>query len=97
MIKVSVILTTYNSENHLNEVITSINNQLGRGELFEIELIVVDDCSTDATIEILKENNIVYKNSEVSVATGGKQILYNAFQATVNKGDEIIISAGVVS
>ena len=38
-----------------------------------------------------KENNIVYKNSEVSVATGGKQILYNALQATVNKGDEIII------
>ncbi|MDA9708730.1 pyridoxal phosphate-dependent aminotransferase [Alphaproteobacteria bacterium] len=37
------------------------------------------------------ENNIVYKNSEVTVATGGKQILYNAFQATVNKGDEIII------
>ena len=25
------------------------------------------------------------------MATGGKQILYNAFQATVNKGDEIII------
>ena len=40
-----------------------------------------------------KENNIVYKNSEVSVATGGKQILYNAFQATVNKGDEVIIPA----
>ena len=39
------------------------------------------------------ENNIVYKNSEISVATGGKQILYNAFQATVNKGDEIIIPA----
>ena len=38
-----------------------------------------------------KENNIIYKNSEVSVATGGKQILYNAFQATVNKGDEVII------
>ncbi len=37
------------------------------------------------------ENNIIYKNSEVSVATGGKQILFNAFQATVNKGDEIII------
>ena len=40
-----------------------------------------------------KENNIIYKNSEVSVATGGKQVLYNAFQATVNKGDEIIIPA----
>ena len=40
-----------------------------------------------------KENKIIYKSSEVSVATGGKQILYNAFQATVNKGDEIIIPA----
>ncbi len=40
-----------------------------------------------------KDNNIVYNKSEVSVATGGKQILYNAFQATINKGDEIIIPA----
>ncbi len=46
----------------------------------------------EAIIEkFYKENNIVYKNSEVSVATGGKQVLYNAFQATVNKGDEVVI------
>ncbi len=38
-----------------------------------------------------KENNLSYKISEVSVATGGKQILYNAFQATLNQGDEVII------
>ena len=49
MKKVSVILTTYNSEDQLEEVINSINNQKGRGELFEIELLVVDDCSIDNT------------------------------------------------
>ena len=49
MIKVSVILTTYNSENQIQEVIDSIYKQEGRDELFELELLVVDDCSTDAT------------------------------------------------
>ncbi len=39
------------------------------------------------------ENNLKYKISEISVGTGGKQILYNALQATVNKGDEVIIPA----
>jgi aspartate aminotransferase len=40
-----------------------------------------------------KENNLSYESSQISVATGGKQILYNAFQATINKGDEVIIPA----
>ena len=40
-----------------------------------------------------RENNLLYNKNEVSVATGGKQILYNAFQATLNKGDEVIIPA----
>ena len=40
-----------------------------------------------------KENNLLYSKNEVSVATGGKQILYNAFQATLNKDDEVIIPA----
>ncbi len=53
MKKVSVILTTYNSEYQIQEVIDSIYNQQGKGKLFEIELIVVDDCSTDSTQKIL--------------------------------------------
>ena len=61
MKKVSVILTTYNSEDQLEEVINSINNQKGRGELFEIELLVVDDCSIDNTKSILLKNNINFQ------------------------------------
>ena len=40
-----------------------------------------------------KENNLKYSTEEVTVGTGGKQVLYNAFVATLNKGDEVIIPA----
>jgi glycosyltransferase involved in cell wall biosynthesis len=60
MIKISIILTTYNSENQLQEVINSIKNQEGQGELFDIELLVVDDCSTDHTTDLLRSNDISY-------------------------------------
>ena len=40
-----------------------------------------------------KENNLKYSAEEITVGTGGKQVLYNAFMATLNKGDEVIIRA----
>ncbi|MGQ4273185.1 pyridoxal phosphate-dependent aminotransferase [Terrihabitans sp. B22-R8] len=40
-----------------------------------------------------RENNLDYLPSQVIVGTGGKQILYNAFVATMNPGDEVIIPA----
>ena len=40
-----------------------------------------------------RENNIKTNVGEVTVGTGGKQILYNALMATVNPGDEVIIPA----
>ena len=43
--------------------------------------------------KFLKDNNLLFKTSEISVGTGGKQILYNALQASINKGDEVIIPA----
>ena len=39
------------------------------------------------------ENNLDYKPSQVSVGTGGKQVLFNALMATVNPGDEVIVPA----
>ena len=65
MIIVSVILTTYNSESHIQEVIHSIRNQHGSGELFTMELIVVDDCSTDNTIKILKSEKIPFLSTKI--------------------------------
>lgn len=40
-----------------------------------------------------RENNLDYKPEQTIVATGGKQILFNAFMATLNAGDEVVIPA----
>jgi aspartate aminotransferase len=40
-----------------------------------------------------RENGLDYKTSQVTIGTGGKQVLYNAFVATLNPGDEVIIPA----
>jgi len=40
-----------------------------------------------------RENGLAYKPAEISVGTGGKQVLYNALMATVNPGDEVIVAA----
>ena len=50
-VKVSVVLPVYNVENYLNQCIESLMNQT----LKEIEIICVDDGSTDASLQILKE------------------------------------------
>ncbi|HXF86817.1 MAG TPA: pyridoxal phosphate-dependent aminotransferase [Xanthobacteraceae bacterium] len=40
-----------------------------------------------------RENGLEYKTSQITVGTGGKQVLYNALVATLNPGDEVIIPA----
>ncbi len=40
-----------------------------------------------------RENGLDYKTSQITVSAGGKQVLYNAFMATLNPGDEVIIPA----
>ena len=40
-----------------------------------------------------RENGLEYTPAQITVGTGGKQVLYNAFMATLNPGDEVIIPA----
>ena len=40
-----------------------------------------------------RENGLDYKISQITVGTGGKQVLYNALMATINPGDEVICVA----
>ncbi|MEM7216574.1 MAG: pyridoxal phosphate-dependent aminotransferase [Pseudomonadota bacterium] len=40
-----------------------------------------------------RENGLDYKPEQIIAGTGGKQILYNAFAATLNPGDEVLIPA----
>ena len=43
--------------------------------------------------KFLRDNGLSYEPAQVSVGTGGKQVLYNAFVATLNPGDEVIVPA----
>lgn len=48
----------------------------------------------DAIVRKFKrENNLTYTRDQVTVGTGGKQVLFNALMASVNPGDEVIIPA----
>src|SRR5881275_1678538 len=40
-----------------------------------------------------RENGLDYKPSQIIIGTGGKQVLYNAFAATLDAGDEVVIPA----
>ena len=40
-----------------------------------------------------RENGLEYKRTQISVGTGGKQVLFNALMASLNPGDEVIIPA----
>ena len=43
--------------------------------------------------KFLRENGLIYDVDQITVGTGGKQIIFNAFLATINPGDEVIIPA----
>lgn len=64
MKKISVILTTYNSEKDIDKTVQSILNQDGVNEEFSIELIVIDDCSTDETYSVLESLNCILMKNE---------------------------------
>src|SRR5436853_5705664 len=40
-----------------------------------------------------RENQLEYQAPQISVGTGGKQVLYNALAVTLNPGDEVIVPA----
>ena len=47
---VTIIIPCYNEKNTIKEIIRKILNQKN----IKIQIIIVDDCSTDGTVEILK-------------------------------------------
>lgn len=81
MIKLSIIVPVYNTENLILRCLDSITLTP------EIELIIIDDCSTDNSLNIIKEwikdknnENIILIHNEINLGVG----------LTVNKGYDIM-------
>ena len=76
-------------ENIKRAAIDAIN----RGETKYTAVDGTPKLKTAIVAKLKRENKLNYELNEISVGTGGKQIIYNAMMATVNAGDEIIIPA----
>ena len=73
MPKVSIIIPTYNVEDYLRECMDSVTRQT----LKDIEIICINDGSTDGSLEILKE----YADKKgISVSKAAKQLLNTALR-----------------
>jgi glycosyltransferase involved in cell wall biosynthesis len=87
MITVSVIITTYNSARTIENTILSVLGQDGIDSEFKVTLIVVDDKSTDNTIEIIKKfTGLIYQVNDFN--SGGPNAGRNKGLAMA-KGDFI--------
>ena len=65
MYKISVIMPVYNAEEYLEDTLNSVINQTIGFE--NIELIIVDDCSTDNSRDILERYSEKYPNIKVII------------------------------
>lgn len=74
-------------ENIKQAAIAAIN----RGETKYTPVSGIPELRQAIAAKFKRENNLEYDASQCIVATGGKQILFNAFMATLNEGDEVII------
>lgn len=65
---VSVVIPSYNSQDYLPDTIDSVLGQRGVGGIFELEIIVVDDGSTDDTQAVVEEygEKVVYRKIKSS-------------------------------
>ena len=69
--KFSVIIPSYNSERYIAELLDSLKNQTIDKQQYEV--LLVDDCSTDKTLEIAKtyENKMNLNIKRLEQNSGG--------------------------
>jgi aspartate aminotransferase len=76
-------------ENVKQAAIDAIN----RGETKYTAVDGIPELKKAIAAKFKRDNGLDYEPAEISVGSGGKQVLYNALLATLNPGDEVIIPA----
>lgn len=66
---------------------------INRGETKYTAVDGIPELKKAIVAKFKRENDLDYTPEQVTVGTGGKQVLYNALLATLNPGDEVIIPA----
>ncbi|MCF8462557.1 MAG: pyridoxal phosphate-dependent aminotransferase [Rickettsiaceae bacterium] len=76
-------------DNIKDKAIIAINQ--GRTKYTNIDGIV--DLKKAVSSKFLRENGLQFNLDEIIVGAGAKQVIYNLFMASLNKGDEVLIPA----
>ena len=71
--KITALITSHNSENFISTAIRGVQNQ----DFNDIEILIVDDCSSDKTVEIIKTMKIKDKRIKLIQNKVNKGILYS--------------------
>ena len=85
--KISVIMPIYNGGKYLFYSLLSIQNQ----DMKDIEIILVDDCSTDNSVEIIKKYMGEDRRIRLIRNQYNRKILYSKSIAALNANGEFII------
>jgi aspartate aminotransferase len=62
-----------------------------RGETKYTDFDGMPELKKAVAAKFKRENNLDYKTTQITISTGGKQVLFNALCATLNPGDEVVI------
>ena len=76
--KVTILIPVFNEENTIIEILNRVNSE--KKDETEIEIIVVDDCSTDNSKNLLKENTELFDK----LVTPFIPIYLNYYQSIIN-------------
>ena len=85
--KISFVATVFNKEKYLSPFILSIQNK----ELKEFELIFVDDCSTDKSLEIINSFKDKDKRIKIIKNKTNRGSLYARYNGAIHSKGEYII------
>lgn len=86
--KISIVISVYNGEGYLKEALLSIQNQ----DFKDIEVIMVDDCSKDNSVNLIKELMVkdprikLYQNEE------NKGALYTKARGVLNSKGKYVMT-----
>ena len=70
---------------------TAAIDAINRGETKYTAVDGIDELKEAIIKKFKRDNNLSFSKENISVAPGGKPIIYNAMIATLNPGDEVII------
>ena len=64
---------------------------INNGETLYTQIAGLNELRESISEKLKKDLNVEYKPDEIIVSNGGKQVIFNALQSTLNQGDEVII------